>query len=292
MPWLRRSPLPPRQVVLITGASSGIGRASALALTQAGYTVYGTSRRPEAYGDLPYPLLAGDVTDPAAVEQVVAEVLTRAGRLDVLVNNAGWGIAGAIEDTTPEEALALFQVNFFGVHRLVRAVLPVMRRQGYGLIVNISSLAGRVGLPFQGFYSASKFALEGFSEALALEVAPFGIQVSLIAPGDFRTDFFRRRQRVAAYATSAYRALADRVLALMERDEQKAAPPEAVARLLLRILRTPRPRFRYTVGPRFQRWAVGLKGKVPDDWMLALSRLVYELPAQPPRGTPPDSSSP
>ncbi len=272
------APLPTRQVVLITGASSGIGRACAQALHQAGYTVYGTSRRPDAHPDLPYPLLPLDVTDPDAAQAVVRTVHQREGRLDVLVNNAGWGIAGAIEDTTPEEALALFQVNFFGVHHMLRAALPLMRAQGHGLVVNISSLAGRVGLPFQGFYSASKFALEGLSEALALEVAPFGIQVVVIAPGDFRTDFFNRRQRVAGFDASAYREVAERVLAAMEQDERRAPPPDAVARLLLRILRTPRPRFRYTVGAWVQRAAVGLKGKVPDDWMLALSRMVYRIP--------------
>ncbi len=278
-----RRPTPPRRVVLITGASSGIGRACATALAQQGYTVYGTSRHPEAYADLPYPLLPLDVTDDAAAEEVVRQVVAREGHLDVLVNNAGWGIAGAVEDTTPAEARALLEVNLLGVHRMVRAALPVMRRQGYGLVVNISSLAGRVGLPFQGFYSASKFALEGLSEALALEVAPFSVQVVLIAPGDFRTDFFNRRQRVAGYADSAYRALADKVLAAMERDEQQAPPPDAVARLLVRILRRPRPRFRYTVGSWVQRAAVGLKGKVPDDWLLSLSRLVYGIPAARPK---------
>ncbi len=276
MPWFR-TPLPPREVVLITGASSGIGRAMALALHQAGYRVYGTSRNPAAHLGLPYPLLALDVTDGDAARQVVQQVAAEAGRLDVLVNNAGWGIAGAVEDTTPDEARALFEVNFFGVHRMVRAALPVMRAQGHGLIVNISSLAGRVGLPFQGFYSASKFALEGLSEALALELAPLGIQVVVIAPGDFRTDFTNRRQRVAGFASSAYRAWAEKVLSIMERDERRAPEPDAVARLLLRILRTPRPRFRYTVGSWFQRAAVGLKGKVPDDWLLALSRWVYGL---------------
>ncbi len=273
------APLPNRRVVLITGASSGIGRACATALHEAGYTVYGTSRDPRAYEATPYPLLPLDVTDPAAAQEVVQTVREREGRVDVLVNNAGWGIAGAIEDTTPEEALALFRVNFFGVHHMLRATLPLMRAQGHGLVVNISSLAGRVGLPFQGFYSASKFALEGLSEALALEVAAWGIHVVVIAPGDFRTDFVNRRQRVAGFETSAYREQAERVLAIMERDERRAPPPDAVARLLLRVLRTRRPRFRYTVGSLTQRAAVALKGKIPDDWMLALSRLVYQIPS-------------
>ena len=191
-------------------------------------------------------------------------IFEREGRLDVLVNNAGFGIAGAMEDTTVEEAQVQFDVNFFGVHRMCRAVLPIMRGQKSGYIVNIGSIGGLIGIPFQGFYSATKFALEGFSEALRMETRPFGIQVVLIEPGDHRTAFTQKRRWArSAREGSAYADRAQHAVARMAADEQAGAEPERIARLLHNVTNNPNPRLRYTVGPTAQRAAVWLKRMLP-----------------------------
>ncbi len=183
------------RVVLVTGASSGIGRACAEFLAGRGYRVYGGSRRLVAGSVVES--ISMDVGDDASVHAAVSTILAREGRIDILVNNAGIAIAGAVEDTSVEEARDQFDVNFFGVLRVCRAVLPAMREQGAGYIVNIGSIGGLIAIPFQGFYSASKFALEGLSESLRLEVRQFGVHVVLIEPGDHRTGLTDNRRRTA-----------------------------------------------------------------------------------------------
>ena len=251
------------RVVLITGASSGIGRACAVRLATAGDRVYGTSRRTDVDAPSGVTMIQMDVDDERSVDAGVNRILAAAGRIDVVVNNAGFGIGGALEDTPIADAEALFNTNFFGVLRVCRAVLPTMRAQRSGTIVNISSLAGRIGLPFQGMYSATKFAVEGATEALRMEVRPFGIRVVLIEPGDFRTGFTAHRRRIAP-ADSAYTAYMDRALHVAETDEMNGASPEAVARLVERVIRVPTPRVRYTVGGMSQRMAAGLKRVLPS----------------------------
>ncbi len=249
-------------VVLITGASSGIGRACAEHLHRRGCCVYGTSRDPASH-DTPFPLIAMDVTDEAAVERGILWIAEQEGRLDVVVNNAGWGLAGAVEQTSITEAYAQMDVNFCGVLRVCRAVLPVMRAQGGGLIVNVSSMAGLVGLPFQSLYSASKFAVEGLTEALRVEVHPFGVRVVLIEPGDFRTAF-QREWTDEARASDVYRERAERAIAIMESDERSGSSPGQVARLLERIIRARHPRVRYVVGDLSQRMMAALRRLLPD----------------------------
>jgi NAD(P)-dependent dehydrogenase (short-subunit alcohol dehydrogenase family) len=250
------------RVVLITGASSGIGLCCAEFLSTRGYRVYGASRTATtAAGAAPLPL---DVTNDESAVQAIETVLAREGRLDVLVNNAGFGIAGAIEDTSMEEAAAQFAANFFGVMRMCRAALPVMRRQGAGYIINIGSIGGLIAIPYQGLYSATKFAVEGLSEALRLESAPFGIRVALIEPGDHKTAFTKNRQMTkASGAGSPYRARFEAAVGRMAKDEQSGPSPDAVARLLERVINNPRPRLRYTAGPLPQRAAVWLKRLMP-----------------------------
>jgi len=272
-----RSRRPEETVVLITGASSGIGKACAERLARRGYRVFGTSRR-APFPPAPTPpgqpvMLQMDVTQDESVRRAVDFIVREAGRLDVVVNNAGFGIAGAVEDTSMEEAKSQLETNFFGVLRVCRAALPVMRAQGEGLIVNISSLGGVIALPFQALYSASKFAVEGLTEALRLEVRPFGIRVTRIEPGDMRTGFTDQRVRVAAWTReSAYGPYAERVLQVVEHDERSGGSPEAVAALLERIIRSSNPAPRYRVGPAFQRLAAILKGILPArlfEWALA-----------------------
>jgi NAD(P)-dependent dehydrogenase (short-subunit alcohol dehydrogenase family) len=256
------------RVILITGASSGIGKACARYLAERGYRVYGTSRKITGDGpveDGSVRMIQMDVNDDRSVVSGINRVLQDAGRLDVVVNNAGFGIAGAIEDTSIEEAKALFETNLFGLLRVCRAILPKMREQGSGTIVNISSLAGRIGLPYQGMYSATKFAVEGLTEALRMEVKLFRIKVVLIEPGDFRTGFTSNRVHTAASKEgSAYQERFQRTLRVAELDEEKGSSPERIARLLYRILQDSSPRVRYSTGEALQRAAAVLKEILPS----------------------------
>jgi NAD(P)-dependent dehydrogenase (short-subunit alcohol dehydrogenase family) len=262
------------RVVLVTGASSGIGACCAAFLAANGFRVYGGSRSAvAAQGVEPLTL---DVANDASVTRAVETILAREGRLDALVNNAGFGIAGAIEDTSIEEARHQFEVNFFGALRMCRAVLPVMRQQKSGYIINIGSIGGLIAIPFQGFYSASKFALEGFSEALRLEVGPLGIHVVLIEPGDHRTSFTQnRRSTHGSGADSPYRDRFERAITRMATDEQRGPNPDGIARLLVKILNHSSPRLRYTVGPAAQRAAVWIKRTMPYAVMGKIMRDYY-----------------
>lgn len=269
------------RVVLVTGASSGLGLATARLLHAKGYRVYGTSREPAreagaaAHG---FAMLRMQVDDDASVRAAVAEVVSREGRLDAVSNNAGFGICGAIEDTSPEEAHAQLETNFFGLHRVVRAVLPQMRQQRYGYLVNTSSLAGLIGLPFQAFYSASKFAVEGYSEALRMEVRTFGIRVALIEPGDFKTGFTaKRRFTAASQPDSPYRDQMRRTVAIYERDEERGGDVDAVARLFLRIIETDRPRLRHVAGSFAQRLGAHVKRHAPGALFERLLASTYEM---------------
>ncbi len=267
---------PEQTVVLITGASSGIGKACAEHLACRGYRVFGTSRHAPFPPAPPSPglptMIQMDVTQDESVRRAVDFILRGAGRLDVVVNNAGFGFGGAVEDTSIEEAKEQFETNFFGMLRVCRAVLPAMRERGSGLIVNISSIGGVIGLPYQGLYSAAKFAIEGVTEALRMEVRRFGVRVTLIEPGDTRTGFTANRRRVrAARENPAYAEDFARVMAVVEADEQGGASPEGVARVLERIIRARSPRPRYRVGAFFQRLAATLKGILPGrlfEWLL------------------------
>jgi NAD(P)-dependent dehydrogenase (short-subunit alcohol dehydrogenase family) len=265
-----------RQVVLITGASSGIGLECARYLASRGHRVYGASRRPPS-GDLGFTPLAMDVTSDEQVRAAVERVAHDAGRIDVLVNNAGFGIAGSVEDTTIEEARAQFETNVFGMLRMCRAVLPIMRRQRAGLVVNVSSIAALVPIPFQGHYSASKAAIEALTEALRMEVRPFGIRVALLEPGDFKTGFTANRVRAAAMRDSPYNERAERALAVMERDEQAGPAPSLIARELERIMRSPAPRLRHTVGNALQRAAPTLRQILPAGLFEKMLMQTYDI---------------
>jgi NAD(P)-dependent dehydrogenase (short-subunit alcohol dehydrogenase family) len=237
-----------RKVVVITGASSGVGHSMARVLSQRDYKVFGTSRNPASAKPLPtVEMVALDVRADDSVAACVDAVLSRAGRLDVLINNAGYELAGAAEELSLEEAKAQFETNFFGVVRMVKAVLPFMRQQQYGQIINVSSLSGLTAIPFLGLYSASKFALEGYTEALRHEVKPFNIRVSLIEPAFLKTPMMNNRQ-VAAERMREYDLWRQRALNAIRAYEEKAPGPELVAETVLEIIAHERPRLRYVVG--------------------------------------------
>jgi NAD(P)-dependent dehydrogenase (short-subunit alcohol dehydrogenase family) len=248
-----------QRAVLVTGASSGIGQACARHLAAHGFRVFGTSRRaldpPRTENGVE--MLEMDVDSDASVDRAVDQVLQRAGRIDAVVNNAGWALAGAVEDTTPAEARAQLETNFIGAWRVCRAVLPAMRAARRGHIVNVGSIGGRVGLPYQAAYSASKFAVAGFTEALSGEVRPFGIHAVLIEPGNFRTGITagRRTSADTSGGDSAYTSRFFKAMQIIERDEAAGADPVGVARVVRRVLNTPSPRLRYMVGPAGERLA-------------------------------------
>jgi NAD(P)-dependent dehydrogenase (short-subunit alcohol dehydrogenase family) len=253
------------KVVLITGASAGIGQACADRLRASGWTVVGASRRGTASGG--WQPLKMDVDDDQDVRRGVSAVLQEHGRLDAVVASAGWGVAGPVETTPMEQAKAQFETNFWGVVRVVQCALPAMRRQRRGRLVLISSLGGVIALPFQAFYSASKFALEGYAEALAYEVEPFGIGVTLVQPGNIRTEFTARRQKVVDGAegesSAAYATAADKAITLMEHDEANGAAPETVAVAVERVLASKRPRRRVSVGKLGERVGIPAKRLLP-----------------------------
>jgi NAD(P)-dependent dehydrogenase (short-subunit alcohol dehydrogenase family) len=214
-----------------------------------------------------------DVDDDNSVSAAIQSVMAKAGGIGVVINNAGWGLMGAIEDTAIEEAKAQLETNFFGVFRVCRAVLPIMRQQGGGYIINISSLGGIVGLPFSGMYSASKFAIEGYSEALRLETWRFGIRVVLIEPGDFNSNFTAaRRFTKGSAANPAYQDAVERTRIAQEKEERNGPKPDAIARLVERILNMPNPRVRYSVGMLSQRIVVPCKRFLPSrlfEWIFS-----------------------
>lgn len=274
------------KVVLVTGASSGIGHASAQHLYQKGYQVYGTSRtvqRHRSTGSQPagvadFPMLQMDVDSDTSVRRGVDHILKNEGRIDVVVNNAGFGIAGAVEDTSIEEAHALFETNVWGAFRVCKTVLPIMRDQRSGHIVTVSSIGGYIAVPFQGIYSASKFALEGMIEALRMEVRPFGIHVVLIEPGDCCTHFTVNRCRtIESQHNQAYAQQCDAAVAVMEHDEMHGLAPDKVARVLEHIIRNPFPRLRYAVASPPQKLAVVLKKVLPSRFFEFLIRKYYKL---------------
>ena len=253
------------RVVLISGASAGIGRATADRLHDRGWTVVGASRRGTASGGGGWSPMVMDVDDDDSVRSGMEKVLAEHGRLDAVVACAGWGLAGAAEQTPIELAKRQLETNFWGAVRVVQAALPVMRHQGGGRVVLVSSIGGIVALPFQAFYSASKFALEGYGEALAYEVAPFGIEVTLVEPGNVRTEFTQNRLDVAPPdGEDAYADMVAKSVGLMARDEQNGVPPGDVAVAVARALDSRRPRRRVSVGKPDERVGIIAKRLLPS----------------------------
>ena len=236
-----------RGVALVTGASSGIGRVTAQALRRAGYKVFGTSRKPMADAPDGISMLVCDVTDDESVQTAVDEIMVRAGRIDLLVNNAGIGLLGGAEESSAGQARALFDVNVFGVLRMTNAVLPAMRRQRKGRIINISSILGLIPAPYNALYASTKHALEGYSESLDHEVRTQGIRVVLVEPGVTRTAFeenITRPDRPLPPYDKA-RANAEK---LMREIVERGDAPEVVADMVVKAANAASPKRRYTAG--------------------------------------------
>lgn len=273
------------QVVVVTGCSSGIGRATALEAARRGHRVFATARRREDLEDLARPdriiPLSLDVTNAATILAAVESVLAQAGRLDTLVNNAGFGQYGAVEDVSPEQWRRQFDVNFFGAIETIRAALPAMRRARRGTIVNVSSVAGQLGIPFAAPYCASKHALEALSDALRVELAPFGIRVVVVEAGPILTSFEKRARADVADVMarpgpySAFYPAAERAMATDFRKGQ--LPPEAVARVILDAIESSNPRTRYRVGG-MAKLLLPLRRLLPDRFFDRRMKKVLRLP--------------
>jgi NAD(P)-dependent dehydrogenase (short-subunit alcohol dehydrogenase family) len=268
------------KVVLVTGASAGIGAATAARLARAGCRVYGTSRQ-TGQAAPSVSMLQMDVRDPRSIAACVAAVVKDAGRIDALVNNAGYGIAASVEDTSPDDMMRQLDTNFLGPLRVCQVVLPHMRAQKSGRIVQISSLAARIGIPFQGAYSASKSALESMSEALGIELKPFGIDVVMVEPGDTKTNFTAMREWTEAAKWSAvYGARARHAVSVMEKAEQAGTPADNVARLVERALMAAKPKLRYVSASPLERVALFLQRVLPGRAFETMIASNYEMPKQ------------
>lgn len=266
------------KVILITGASSGIGKACAELLVEQGHIVYGTSRKVHKSEKENLHFLVCDITDRSSVDACVAQILAEQQRLDVVMNNAGAGIVGALELTTQEEFNFQMKTNFDGMFNVCSATIPVFREQRSGTIINMSSVGGVMGLPFQGLYSASKFAIEGYSEALRLELHPFKVNVVLIQPGDFNTGF--TSSRIVSEATKAHKDYKDQfatTLKIIEDNENNGGSPVKIARLVANIVSKNKPAFRYPVGNIVERLSIFVKRLVPGRSYQWILRVYYQV---------------
>nr|WP_321224496.1 SDR family oxidoreductase [uncultured Psychroserpens sp.] len=252
------------KVVLITGGSSGIGKSIGEFLSQKGFTVYGTSRSPERYPDSKIKLVALDVADVLSVEKAIETVATEAGRIDVVINNAGAGITGPIEEIPNEEIKRNFETNLFGPINVIKAVLPQMRKQNSGLIINITSIAGYMGLPYRGIYSASKGALELITETFRMEIKDFNIHMTNVAPGDFATNIAAGRFHAPVVNGSPYETTYGKVLKAIDEDVDSGDDPIMVSNMIYKIINTPNPKIHYKVGAFMQKFSIVLKRILPD----------------------------
>jgi len=254
-----------KKIILITGGSSGIGKATGKYLTQKGYVVYGTTRDTSKYPDFSeFQLINLDVTKPDTVKKAIDTIISKEGQIDILINNAGVGITGAVEEIPDTEIINHFETNYFGAIRTIKAVLPFMRKQRSGLIINITSIAAYMGLPYRGIYSASKAALEITTEAIRMEVKDFGIKLTNLAPGDFDTNIASGRYHAPIQKGSAYEIPYKKTLALMDGHVNDGSNPLDVGIAIEKIINTKKPKIHYKVGAFMQKISIFLKQILPD----------------------------
>lgn len=267
-----------KKVILVTGASKGIGMATVRALANEGHRVYGVSRNITNKHGYPFTAIRMDVTDSRSVKEVINGIIAKEGRIDVLVNNAGNGIAGPLYDMPVEAARAQFEVNFFGVVSATSTVLSGMIERKAGLIINISSIAGLIGLPYQGLYSASKFAIEGYSQSLRMELFNTGINVAVVNPGDFKTSFTGNRRKLPfIYPNEKLANDFNAAVKRMEADENKGGDPSDVADKICEIVEAGKPKQNYLVGAIGQTIAPTLKKLLPSRLFVKLMNDHYGL---------------
>lgn len=265
------------KVVLITGGSSGIGKAIGEFLTEKGFIVYGTSRNPENFSNSKLSLLQMDVKFKQSIDAAVYKIIQKENRLDILINNAGVGITGPIEEIPEFEIKSNFETNFFGPINVIKSVLPQMRKQGYGLIINITSIAGYMGLPYRGIYSASKGALEILTEAFRMELKEFNIEMTNVAPGDFATNIASGRYHAPVKNDSPYKKSYGKTLDLMNEHVDAGSDPIEMAEAIHKIINTKNPKTHYKVGEFMQKFSIVLKRILSDKAYEKLLMKHYKL---------------
>ncbi|MCV6629266.1 MAG: SDR family oxidoreductase [Flavobacteriaceae bacterium] len=267
-----------KKVVLITGGSSGIGLAIGKYLLNKNFRVYGTSRNPDRLPDFKdFTLLPLDVTKPESAKDVLTHLMQLEGKIDVLINNAGIGITGAIEETPNEEMEQAFQTNFYGPINMMKAVLPIMRNQQSGYIINVTSIAGYMGSPYRGVYSATKGALQLITEAVRIETKKFGVKICTLAPGDFATNIAQGRYHTPVLKGSPYQKEYQQILHSIDRDVDAGGDPIAVGKIVYKILKTKKPKPHYSVGAFMQRFSIVLKRLLPNKVYEKLLTKHYKL---------------
>tara|TARA_R110002051_G_scaffold222630_3_gene286206 strand:+ start:9444 stop:10253 length:810 start_codon:yes stop_codon:yes gene_type:complete len=254
-----------QKIVLITGGSSGIGKSIGNYLKTKGFKVYGTTRNLAKYPDFnDFELLEIDVRKKETISSSIDKLISLEGRIDILINNAGVGITGPIEETPNEEIEKAFDTNFYGPIRMAKAVLPQMRTQKSGLIINITSIAGYMGLPYRGVYSATKGALELITEAMRMEIKDFGIYMTNVAPGDFATNIASGRYHTPVFDDSPYKEPYGKTLKAINADVDSGGDPLQVAHQVFKIIQTRKPKIHYKVGGFMQKFSVLLKKILSD----------------------------
>lgn len=266
------------KIALITGGSSGLGKAMADALADKDWLVYAAARNiPDIMHIERIRYCELDVTDNKSINKCVNQILEQHHKIDLLINNAGIGVAAALEEISPEEIQQAFDINLFGVHRMVRAVVPSMRENGRGSIINMSSIAGQVGLPFQGVYSASKFALEGYTEALRIELSKFGISVCMIQPGDYKTNVHKNRKVCRPGKSSPYASILTHFFDIINSNIENGRDPKKLGKLAVKIANKKHPRLRYKSGRIFEVITPYLKNILPSVFFGKILKIFYKL---------------
>lgn len=265
-----------KKVVFITGASSGLGKATANYLSEKGYVVYGTCRNPNNYESPDkYKLISLNFNKVNTIKKAVDIVLKSEGRIDILINNAGTGIIGPIEELDISAIELNFETNFYGPLKLIQMILPQMRKQQYGYIINITSIASSIGLPYRGVYSASKGALSLLTEAIRMEVSPFGINVCTVSPGDFVSDIASRRYYAPLKKKSPYNKTYKKNLNTINKHVDSGIKPQIIVKKINHILNSKNPKVHYSVGSLLQKFSVILKGILPSRIFEKLLMLFY-----------------
>jgi len=274
------------KVAVVTGSSSGIGFETSLALARDGYFTYATMRdesKAEKINEikdkenLPLKVIQLDVDDDTSRDKAINSIIDEKGRVDVLINNAGWGMWGAAEDVSIEEFREQFETNFFSIVNMIQKIAPIMRKQGSGNIVNISSIAGRIGFPISTAYISSKFALEGLSESLRYELGPFGIKVIIIEPGVIKTNFFdSMRMAKKADTGETYRDITLKVITGVKMMAEMGTPPKDVANVIINALKDEKPVPRYIVGNDAAMFLESKKMKTDIEFENYLKKELYE----------------
>lgn len=264
------------KIVFITGASSGFGKAIAEHLSSKGFRVYGTSRKPDCTASYAT-MLKMDVKNANSIRGAVQLVLGKEGRIDVLVNNAGISTIGPLEESPIELVNDIMETNLNGLLQVCQAILPSMRDQQSGLIINISSIGGLIGLPYRGLYAASKFAVEGLTESLSMEVKPFGIVVCMVEPGDFNTEMSRNRRSIQLASDSVYASICASLEKVADEQMKNAPGPEAMGELIFRIINSDKVKLRYKIGSFFEKLAPKLKLILPARTFERIVMAMYKL---------------